>query len=91
MQGLAQRGVALTAYIITAFVQNKANTIKYADVITKALNFVKTTMNTFEDVYALSIACYAAHLANHESKTDLLQRLVKLAKDEGNFFTKSIL
>lgn len=85
MQGISQQGVALTAYVVTAFVQTGANAMKYKAVITKALNYIKTKMDTFEDVYALSIACYAAHLANHESKGALLKRLDTFAKSEGEY------
>lgn len=88
MQGLAQQGVALTAYVVTAFVQTQAHTIKYADVIKKALDYVKTKLDSFEDIYALAVACYASQLGNHASKTVLLQKLDKLAKVEGNSVTK---
>ncbi|KAJ6642136.1 CD109 antigen [Pseudolycoriella hygida] len=85
MQGLAQEGVALTAYVVIAFAQAPASAIKYADVITKALSFLKTKLGSCGDIYALAIACYAAHLANHESKVAFLQKIDQLAKVEGEF------
>ncbi|KAJ6643551.1 CD109 antigen [Pseudolycoriella hygida] len=84
MQGQSSKGVALTAYVIIAFAQNEANAKKYADVISKALSYVKTTLDSFTDLYSLSIACYAAHLANHPSKTAFMQKLDKLAKVQGD-------
>jgi len=83
MQGQAQQGVALTAFVVLAFVQSQTNANKYAAVITKALDYVKTKLDSMEDVYALAIACYAAQLANHSSKSLLLQKLDKLIKVEG--------
>lgn len=62
--------------------QNNAK--KYADVIAKALNYVKTQLDSLDDIYALSVACYAAQLADHPSKTEFLNRLDKQAKIEGN-------
>lgn len=62
---------------------SQENAKKYADVISKALNYVKTALDSFDDIYALSIASYAAQLANHPSKTAFLQKLDKQAKVEG--------
>lgn len=56
----------------------------YADVINKALAYVYQTLQTLDDVYSLSIAAYAAQLANYEHKDALLQKLDTLAKVKGN-------
>lgn len=66
---------------MTSFSQ--ANAKKYADVIAKALGYVKTTLDFVDDIYALAIATYAAQLANHPSKSVFLQKLDKLATVEG--------
>lgn len=83
MQGQSQQGVALTAFVVLAFLQSQTNANKYAAVVTKALDYVKTKLDSFEDVYALAVACYATQLANHSSKNLLLQKLDKLIKVEG--------
>lgn len=44
---------------------------------------MKTTLDSFDDLYSLSIATYAAQLANHPTKTAFLQKLDKLAKVDG--------
>lgn len=66
---------------MTSFSQ--ANAKKYADVIAKALGYVKTTLDFVDDIYALAIATYAAQLANHPSKRVFLQKLDKMATVEG--------
>lgn len=66
---------------VTSFSQTNAK--KYADVIAKALRYVKTTLDSVDDIYSLAIATYAAQLANHPSKIVFLQKLDKLAKVEG--------
>lgn len=63
----------------------QANALTYADIISKGLSYVKTTLDTLDDIYSLAIACYAAQLANHPSKVALLQKLDTLAKVQGNF------
>ncbi|KAG4076804.1 hypothetical protein HA402_009150 [Bradysia odoriphaga] len=83
MQGQATKGVALTAYVAIAFAQNEVRARPYADVISKALNYVKTMLED-GDTYSLAIACYAAQLANHSSKTVLMQKLDRLAIVEGD-------
>ncbi len=47
------------------------------------MGYVKTTLDSFDDIYSLAIASYAAQLANHPSKTAFMQKLDKLAKVEG--------
>ncbi|XP_037049174.1 CD109 antigen-like [Bradysia coprophila] len=83
MQGQATKGVALTAYVAITFAQNEVRARQYADVISKALNYVKTMLGD-GDIYSLAIACYAAQLANHSSKTVLMQQLDRLAIVEGD-------
>lgn len=56
----------------------------YADIIAKALAYVYQTLQTKDDVYSLSIAAYAAQLANYKHKDVLLQKLDAVAKNEGN-------
>lgn len=60
----------------------QARAKQYADVIAKALNFVKTNLDD-SDIYSLAIACYAAQLANDSSKTIFMQKLDKFAIIEG--------
>lgn len=57
----------------------------YANVIRNALDYVYETLQTKDDVYSLSIAAYAAQLANYEHKDALLQKLDVLARVQGNF------
>lgn len=84
MQGEASKGVALTAYIIVSFLAEPKYAAQYAVAIEKGLDYVYETLQTLDDVYSLSIAAYAAQLANYEHKDELLQKLDALAKVKGD-------
>lgn len=62
----------------------QANAELYAGVITNALNYIYQTLKELKDIYSLSIAAYAAQLADYEHKDELLQELDALAKVQGN-------
>lgn len=85
MQGEASKGVALTAYIVVTFLADPVNAQTYAPVIAKALDYIYQTLLTFDDMYSLAIAAYAAQLADYVHKGDLLTKLDSLAKVQGNF------
>ncbi|XP_034249704.1 alpha-1-macroglobulin-like isoform X2 [Thrips palmi] len=75
MQGGAAKGLALTAYVLTAFLQEKNATSKYQDATTKALNFLLEGRSDLDDPYALAITTYALHLASHPAKDEAFKML----------------
>lgn len=75
MQGGASNGLALTAYTLVAFLENKHAFPEYAPVIEKAVAFVAKHLDTLDDVYATAVAAYALQLADHDGKADVLKQL----------------
>lgn len=73
-------------YVTKLFFLFQANAELYADVITNALNYIYQTLKELKDVYSLSIAAYAAQLADYEHKDELLQDLDAVANVQGNNF-----
>lgn len=75
MQGGAANGIALTAYTLVAFLENKHAFPEYAPVIEKALAFVAQHVDTLDDVYATAVTAYALQLADHSAKVEVLRQL----------------
>ncbi|XP_046675493.1 CD109 antigen-like isoform X2 [Homalodisca vitripennis] len=67
MQGGAAKGLALTAYTLTAFLENTRFTAQYRNVINKAIDFIVRNLDGLEDPYAVAICTYALTLAQHPS------------------------
>lgn len=86
MQGGSSNGMALTAYVLCAFLENREQFKQYDAVIEKALNNVVGALQSSSstDTYALSVVAYALHLADHKSKTNVLNNLLNAAKTNGN-------
>ncbi|XP_055314135.1 CD109 antigen-like [Sitodiplosis mosellana] len=85
MQSGASNGIALTAYVLTAFLVNKESTTTYKTTIEKAIANIVKFVNSCNDVYALAVCAYALQLANHSSKRVAINRLMKLAKSNANY------
>lgn len=84
MQGGSSNGLALTAYVLCAFLENRKQFTQYESVIEKALqNIVDAAKTATIDVYALSVAAFALHQANHESRNNVLNSLLNAAKTKG--------
>jgi CD109 antigen len=81
MQGGASSGVALTSYIVTAFLENpnyKENP-KYVTAVENGLRFVAENLDKAKDNYSLSIVAYTFQKANHPMKDLLIEKLEKAA------------
>ena len=81
MQGGASNGIALTAYTLITFLENKQHSEMYKDTIKKALDYVVKNVWELDDTYALAIASYALQLAGHEKKDELLAKLNNKAEE----------
>ncbi|XP_065072649.1 thioester-containing protein 1 allele S3-like isoform X6 [Ochlerotatus camptorhynchus] len=75
MQGGSGQGIALTAYTLIAFLENKNLITKYQNVINKALDYIVRNTEGLDDNYALAIAAYALQLADHSNKDYTLSLL----------------
>ncbi|XP_055641122.1 thioester-containing protein 1 allele R1-like isoform X6 [Toxorhynchites rutilus septentrionalis] len=84
MQGGSGQGIALTAYTLIAFLENKNLIPKYRNVIDKALDYIVRNTEGLEDNYALALAAYALLLAEHSSKDYILAQLDTKATTEGD-------
>ncbi|KAG4066172.1 hypothetical protein HA402_014472 [Bradysia odoriphaga] len=92
IQSGSSNGVALTAYVLTAFLVNHDSNREYEDTIQKALQNIVDSIDTCSDVYALAVSAYALQLAKHESKKVAFDRLLEHVQSNGNhkWWDKSI-
>ncbi|XP_059619137.1 CD109 antigen-like isoform X4 [Phlebotomus argentipes] len=72
MQGGAGQGIALTAYTLITFLENRNDVPKHQNTINKALDYVARNLEGLDDVYALALAAYALHIAQHSSRSNAL-------------------
>lgn len=91
MQGGSGHGVALTAYTLTTFLENKQKHSEYQSVIDKAIANVVDNLQKVDDIYAYSVAAYALQLAGHTTKSDILNTFIGKAttKDGVKWWRKS--
>ncbi len=75
MQGGADKNVALTAYTLIAFLENRVAFPAYEDNIKRATEFIVNHLDILDDVYSISLAAYALQLANDSNKDKLLRDL----------------
>lgn len=84
MQGGSGEGIALTAYTLIAFLENRNLLPKYQNIVNKAVDYVARNIDGLNDVYALAIAAYALQLADHSSKDFTLSQLDAKATTDGD-------
>lgn len=83
MQGGSSQGVALTAYVLIAFLEDRTKQSAYRNVINKAVDYIVRNIEGKEDLYSLAIASYALQLAGHSSKNYILQTFDSRATLQG--------
>lgn len=82
MQGGSSGGVALTAYTLITFLENKKLAENYKKVIDKALDNIAENMENLDN-YSLAIATYALQVAEHMLKDSTLVELDAKATTNG--------
>ncbi|EFX86067.1 hypothetical protein DAPPUDRAFT_313404 [Daphnia pulex] len=90
MQGGSGKGVPLTAYVLLAFLENKAG-LRYGPSMQKAAEFLVKELPSITDPYALSLVTYALHLAEVEERDaafDMLQAKANTTDEEFRFWSK---
>jgi CD109 antigen len=75
MQGGGDKNVALTAYTLIAFLENRAAFPDYEDNIKRATEFIVKHLDILDDVYSISLAAYALQFAKDSNKDRLLRDL----------------
>lgn len=83
MQGGASSGIALTAYVLTVFLENRDVETIYDDTINKAIENVTQSLKGKHDIYALAVAAYALQLAEHPDRNLILEKLLRQATTDG--------
>uniref|UniRef100_A0AAG5DMM7 TEP1-F n=1 Tax=Anopheles atroparvus TaxID=41427 RepID=A0AAG5DMM7_ANOAO len=77
MQGGLRNGVALTSYVLIAFMENEQAKVTHAGVVAKGIEYVANLLPNVSDLYDLSIATYALMLNNHYKRDHYYERLVE--------------
>lgn len=93
MQGGAANGLALTAYTLITFLQDRESASFYRNVINKATDYIVRNMDgRLDDPYAIAICAYALQLARHtESRTAFnFLEAVAQSKDEMKWWSKPV-
>lgn len=87
MQGGSGEGIALTAYTLITFLENRSSIPKYKNAIDKALDYVVRNVDAIDDTYAMALAAYALQLADHSYKNAFLSKLdTKSVNEDGKKF-----
>lgn len=82
MQGGSGSGIALTAYTLITFLENKKYTDTYRNTINKALDYIVSNSAELDDTYSLALAAYALQLSEHSAKDGILATLQSKAHNE---------
>ncbi|XP_037031071.1 CD109 antigen-like [Bradysia coprophila] len=75
IQGGGDKNVALTAYTLIAFLENREAFPEYENNIKRATEFIVQHLDILDDVYSMSLAAYALQLAKDSNKDLLLRDL----------------
>ncbi|BES88505.1 thioester-containing protein [Nesidiocoris tenuis] len=85
MQGGASQGLALTAYVITTFIETQSVTNRFRNTINKGMDYIHRQIKAGDvDTYSVAVAAYALHSANHPSKDAAFELLETRAKTKGD-------
>ncbi|XP_035785188.1 CD109 antigen-like [Anopheles albimanus] len=79
MQGGLRNGIALTSYVLVAFLENADAARSHPKVIERGIQYVTAALPSITDAYDLSIATYALWLARHPLRNEALERLGNLS------------
>ncbi|KAE8748691.1 Thioester-containing protein [Frankliniella occidentalis] len=94
MQGGAAKGLALTAYVLTAFLQGQDSdsTYKHQDTVKKTLEYLVANLDGLDDPYSIAITTHALHVAGHPAKDKAFKLLQDKASTEAGhrFWSKPV-
>uniref|UniRef100_A0A0A9YF98 CD109 antigen n=4 Tax=Lygus hesperus TaxID=30085 RepID=A0A0A9YF98_LYGHE len=84
MQGGGSNGLALTAYVLTAFVESMSLTDEFKDTIDRAARFVNEQIEKSSvDTYSLAVTSYALNFAGHPASDKAFSLLESKSQTEG--------
>lgn len=85
MQGGSASGIALTAYVLTAFLETESHKKEeFAGIVDKARKRLEQVVATADETYALSIAAYTLQLLGSLEAEAAFTKLAKQAKISGD-------
>ncbi|XP_063696587.1 CD109 antigen-like isoform X3 [Culicoides brevitarsis] len=84
MQGGSGDGLALTAYTLITFLENKNEHPQFQNNINRAIDYMVKNIENLDDLYAIALTAYALQLANHNAKDFVLTRLDARATNDGD-------
>ena len=87
MQGGSARGVPLTAYVLLAFLENRAQS-RYGASMNKAVDFLVRQLPEINDPYALAVVTYALHLSENPARDTAFDMLQLKANSSGTILLK---
>lgn len=76
--------IELTAFVVTAFLENPEHAKDFQDVIDKALNFIDQYVSKMSRNYEFALVAYAFSLRKHLTTEVILKNLKRKAKQELN-------
>lgn len=80
----SDKGIALTAFVLLAFLENKESVAKYQNTLTKGLNYLANNVEKIDLIYPLAISSYALALAKHEKADKIFATVESMAITEGD-------
>ncbi|KAK0179673.1 hypothetical protein PV327_005405 [Microctonus hyperodae] len=92
MQGGAAKGLALTAFTLTAFLENPDAIGTYRNTINKGVDYIVRNMDGLDDIYALSLCTYVLNFALHpyeDAAFNLLESKA-MTKEDMKWWSKPI-
>lgn len=84
LQSREDKSLALTAFVVMAFIENKKTTSIHNNVINKGLDYIARNINENDEVYTLAICSYVLQLARHVSKQEAFNLLETKSKTDKN-------
>uniref|UniRef100_A0A182W9G4 TEP1-F n=1 Tax=Anopheles minimus TaxID=112268 RepID=A0A182W9G4_9DIPT len=84
LQDGSRNGIALTSYVLIAFLENAVVTTKHQEIVRKGIQYIAEHLMQITDVYDLSLATYALMLNDHGSKRVALEQLIKKSQTDSN-------
>ncbi|XP_050079853.1 CD109 antigen-like [Anopheles maculipalpis] len=80
LQGGSRNHIALTSYVMIAFLENSESSKKHQQVVRKGVQYIVNHWKRIEDVYDLSLATYALMLDGHTLRKEVLKSLINRAQ-----------
>ncbi|XP_049540005.1 CD109 antigen-like [Anopheles darlingi] len=79
MQGGLRQGLALTSYVMIAFLEYPQQATRHPTVVQRGMQYIANNIFNTNDVYDLAIATYALWLNKHHEKSRAIDRLTELS------------